>query len=165
MWEVVRKALDKYLKETSGISVVHSYPRVRDDKHLTRWKELITSKSESRINAWTISRVSMAASFSSNRHTTVVHKARLTGFLEHNDDKASQNEFDTIVDNVLIQFIRRFNLDGAVEVQGPAQLLEEGLDTIAATFVHRAEIEIDCQQRIHVERDGTWQLLMGSSQF
>ena len=163
MWITARNAVSRYLKEVMGVRIVHNYPRIRDDKHMADYLDLMISPEESRINAWSISRLSLTSSFVSNKHILVVHEGRLTGVLEHNDEKNSQDEFDGIIDRILLRFFSTFNLGGAVEIQGPAALLEEGFDTVAATFVHRAEIQIALQQRIHVENN-QWQLLMGSSQ-
>lgn len=147
-WIAVRDGLANLLTEVPGVNIVHNFPRLQKDGHIGRTAKLMTD--QKRINAWTVYRDSASAEYQTCQEILVTHDAVFIGFMEHNDEFSTQDEFDRLVDSILEKFNAHYRLDGAVEIQGPAQLTTEELRQYANTTVHYAEIHISAVQRTHI---------------
>lgn len=149
-WIASRDAIVSILRAVSGVGVIHTFPRLVDDKHAGRWKQLMVFKQESRINAWTVVRMDAVSSFLTNREVEVHQRVRIVGQLEHSDEGSSSDENDVLVDSVLQKFFRNYTLNSTVQIQGPASLVENAFEIVTNTIVHRVEIEFSLIQRVQV---------------
>lgn len=149
-WIASRDAIVSILRTVEGVGVIHNFPRLVDDKHSGRWKQLMVYKPESRVNAWTVVRLDAISSFLTNRDITVTQRVRIVGQLEHSDEGVSSDENDALVDRVLKTFFHNHTLNDTVQLQGPASLIENAFEIIISTLVHRVEIEFSLKQRVQV---------------
>ena len=151
-WVAVRDGLKSVLEAIPAIRIVHGFPRVDDQKHIARWRERFTPDDSPVINAWVIERGSIATAYRTGQAVTAETTVNIYGFYGHNDETASQDIFDAIVDDVMAALMKSFRLFETVEIQGPAQLIVEDIRVLAGTFVHYAQIETIARQCIDVNQ-------------
>lgn len=147
-WIEVRDALVVVLKEVPGVAQVHSFPRVEKDRHISRWRQLMSDTQ--RINAWTVLRTSAISRLGACKQVFLDTNALLVGILEHSDEGASQDEFDSIIDEVLLTFFKAFRLTKNIDYQGPAELQVSELRQVANTPIHYCEIAIQVHQTVNI---------------
>lgn len=148
MWTQIRDEMARLLGTVSGITVVHSYPRLARDRQPSRWIKWMRDRS--RINAWTVFRESNTARYLTCNEVEVTDSAVLVGILEHDDERKTQDEFDNLLDAVLNVFYLNYRLDNKIDIQGPAIIRVEELRQVGEEAIHYAEISISAKYRVHV---------------
>ncbi len=150
-WTAIRDQISTTLKSVSVVSIVQPFPRLAPDKQTSKW--LSWMRDRSRINAWTIFRESTKSVFGTCHQYYRDTNVLLIGMLQHNDENATADEFDELVDLVLEAFHKNIhlNLPGTVDIQGPADLLLEELRLVNNIAVHYAEIGFKVRQTLHIK--------------
>ena len=154
-WTRIRDALSDELIAIPSVKLVHPYIRWDIDKQQQRksqneqrFRKLHIPDGESIINAWAISRIEETREWDTNREIIVRILVALNFWYELNDDAASQDTFDNIVDDVMTALQEPIRLDCEVELQGPAQITELDHRYFATKLVHHAEIQTVTEHRV-----------------
>jgi len=149
-WTTVRDAIRTELLTISSVVLVH--PFLRWDGNLNNNEQRFLKKFQplgaNIINAWTISRLDQTKDFLTNRETLVRTLVAMNFWYSLDDDKASNDTFDNIVDDVVDHFDEPIRLSGAVEIQGPVNIAEEDFRFFGTKLVHHAELQTIAQHRV-----------------
>lgn len=149
-WPVVRDEIIGELESVEGIKLIHN--RIRWDKKRNsneeRFRKLHTPRGSTTVNSITVSRVAQEREFLSNREYIARTAVSVHFWFELDDDRDTQDDFDQLVDGILLQFQEPIRLDSQVEILHPINLVEEDHRWLAGTLVHHAEFLLTVQERI-----------------
>lgn len=150
-WLDIRNQIKTELESVNGVELVH--PFVRFDKSRNnsaeRFKKLHVPSGGRYINALSLRRIEENREFLTNREYQVHILVGIEFWYELDDERETQDEFDTIVDAILTHFQEPIRLGGIVELMNPMQLVAEDWRQFAGELVHHAEFQIDAQHLVH----------------
>lgn len=142
----IRTKIATYIKSaTSLTNTVYEYKRYASD--LAKYADLF--KENDIIHTWDIQRVGFSRQHNAGHGGVVIinHVFNLRGFYRLNDKLGSEKTFNDIVDLVCEQFEDNPQLEGEAQVVG--QPIEGSIneEMFAHVLCHKAEIELNIQQR------------------
>lgn len=148
-WRTIRDEIKKELEAVVS-GVVHGFVRFDqgDDTERYRKKHIPKGSQSGKIDAWTIRRIDESREYLTNKEIEVSIVVGLDFWFELVDEKATQDTFDDIVDDVKTAFQAPIRLDCNAELQGPIQLTEEDHRRFAGRLVHHAELQTLVRHRV-----------------
>lgn len=147
-WLSIRDAIKTIIEGVSGVKIVNAFPRIEARNHPGRWKQFFMTSS--RIDAWTVLRTGAFVTQQTGGCVQIEHQVVIRGMLEHNDEKATQDEFDAKVDVIMLALYPNITLAGNATFQGPPNLTIEEIRQASETIIHYAEITTVVNQTITV---------------
>jgi hypothetical protein len=156
-WAPVRDALVAELQAVDGVNLVLDHLPVEMNTRSNgasgnrkRFKDMMTPSGGNGIDAWAVIRTGETNDFFTGREELVRFNISIHGWREVQDFGRSQGEWDAVVDRVKRTLGEAICLGGAVERQGPAQLLTEDHRILAGETVHHVEFTTTTQHRVLV---------------
>ncbi len=140
---IIREAIVDHLKTVSGIGIIHRYERAVVDGQ--KFTSLFTK--DGRLLGWTITRTGVTETVLDTQTNQIAHRWRIRGWMGLEDAKASELEFDHLIERVRAAFRKDDTLGGVIESTRNGeeiglQLRDVGPFTLAGVICHGATLEL-----------------------
>lgn len=146
----IRAEIKNILQGVSGIGVIHT--RRRYSRSRSVFRQLMTSGGI--VNGCMIFRQASTAERQELPHIDRHHHFKIIYYYDLDDENASEDTFQALMDAIFEAFKANYKLNGAAVNSGPIQIedvdtdyLESEKEGIPGTVVHRGDLSIDVEER------------------
>jgi len=146
-WRDIRDQIVAELEDVVS-GRVHGFLRFDNHSNEERFRKKFIPSGSSKINAWTVTRAEQSREYLTNREIESFTAVVLDFWYQLDDEAASQDTFDDIVDDVIFHFQEPIRLSGEVELQGPIQLTISDHRYFAGKLVHHCELQTVARHRV-----------------
>ena len=141
----IRAVIKTDLEAVTGIGKV--YPRLRWTTDQLKFKEAFKTTSDV-VNAWMITRFKTTAEHVNSDQISRRHSFKIVGVYGFNDEDATEDTFQALVEAVVTKFNADRDLGGAAFDSGPMQVETVEFRMFSGVLCHYAELTLEVEEMV-----------------
>lgn len=146
-FELIRDEIKSVMEATDGVGVVHNYERWTN--RLEKLMEFYKPSGESVINGFEITRRTTEEDDESLGHTIRIYVFNVRGYYSLKDDTASENTFNTILENLSDSFRVNHDLNGTCQKHDYLQIELVEPVMFSEVLVHTALMSLTVYEELN----------------